>query len=572
MTFDLATWKRKVGERLSGVNAWVDRAKTEHAPQLVYAALCGASLWPLVEAARSGHFIPVVVALGAIAGGVGGNLIAEQIQRWKDAADGVDEDAITHWVEARVGDPEVREALDQVIEKLDAIASAQAKLDETGRQCFDQRLRAELGRLGNLPRFEARLMGSGAIAQNGGVAAGAGGTAIGNVFGDVRIGQQMGPDPSTLRLAYLNQLFDACSHLSLSGIDPKAASDPKSAGLNLDAVYTALITRTPEENDRIPGPSPRDQGRSGLSALAQLDRHPRLVLLGDPGSGKSTFVNFAGMCLAGEVLENPQVNLSLLTAPLPPDEGDEQGKAERQPWSHGRLLPVRVVLRDFVVRGLPKPGEPATAEHLWRFIESELGSTSLGDFAADLRRELLDKGGLFLLDGLDEVPEADRRRDQVKQAVEGFAATYRHCRMVVTSRIYAYQRQDWRLRGFAEATLAGFTAAQIRQFVERWYAQIAALRGIADPDARGRAGAPEAGDLQQREPDGSRGAAVAPDPDGLPARLARGQLARGTRSALCGRNGPTARLVGKPEGGARRPGQPSRRAAQSLGMAQGRSG
>jgi hypothetical protein len=75
----------------------------------------------------------------------------------------------------------------------------------------------------------------------------------------------------------------------------------------------------------------------------------------------------------------------------------------------------------------------------------------------------------------------------VKQAVEGFAATYRRCRMVVTSRIYAYQRQDWRLRGFAEATLAGFTGAQIRHFVERWYAQIAALRGIADPDARGRA-------------------------------------------------------------------------------------
>jgi hypothetical protein len=58
MAFDLATWKRKVGERLAGVNAWVDRAKTKHAPQLVYTALCGASLWPVVEAVRSGPFIP----------------------------------------------------------------------------------------------------------------------------------------------------------------------------------------------------------------------------------------------------------------------------------------------------------------------------------------------------------------------------------------------------------------------------------------------------------------------------------------------------------------------------------
>lgn len=75
-------------------------------------------------------------------------------------------------VEARVDEPMVREALDQVIEKLEAIALAQAKLDETGRRWFDQQLRAELERLGNLPRFEARLRGSGAIVQGSGKAGG----------------------------------------------------------------------------------------------------------------------------------------------------------------------------------------------------------------------------------------------------------------------------------------------------------------------------------------------------------------------------------------------------------------
>jgi hypothetical protein len=68
--------------------------------------------------------------------------------------------------------------------------------------------------------------------------------------------------------------------------------------------------------------------------------------------------------------------------------------------------------------------------------------------------------------------EADRqwfvdtlRRVQVKAAVEQFAALFPRVVLLVTSRIYAYQRQDWKLRGFYEAVLQPFDDAQVDHFI-----------------------------------------------------------------------------------------------------------
>ncbi|MCP4377805.1 MAG: SUMF1/EgtB/PvdO family nonheme iron enzyme, partial [bacterium] len=97
------------------------------------------------------------------------------------------------------------------------------------------------------------------------------------------------------------------------------------------------------------------------------------------------------------------------------------------------------------------------------------------------------QGGLLLLDGLDEVPKADRRRVQIKQAVEQFRDLFPRCRILVTSRTYAYQQQDWRLQDFRGAVLAPFNKAQIDFFVEHWYQHMATMRGMDCENAQGRA-------------------------------------------------------------------------------------
>jgi energy-coupling factor transporter ATP-binding protein EcfA2 len=247
-------------------------------------------------------------------------------------------------------------------------------------------------------------------------------------------------EPGSLHRAYLNRLFETTSQVSLSGIDPNIPGDAKSH-LQLSAVYTALLTLTPEQEQPEMKIGMSDRERKLLSALQQLEQHPRLVLMGDPGSGKSTFINFVTMCLAGESLGNPAVNLKSLQVPLPDDEGNAGKEAQ----------------------------------------------SGIEAWAGHLKKVLLEQGGLLLLDGLDEVPEADYRRDQIKDVILDFAKTYHQCRILVTSRTYAYQKQDWKLPDFTEAILAPFSQGQIRQFVDRWYAHTAELRGTNREDAQGRA-------------------------------------------------------------------------------------
>jgi hypothetical protein len=181
MAFDLDRWKEGLRAQLEG---WWHRAKRAGVTS-VYAGLSAATLWPLVEAARRGELTSVLLALGAVSGGVGANLIAEQIQRWKDSTRETGEAEVAAWVEEHVArDDALRKALDDMLERLEAVTAAQAGLADRERQAFLDALHGDLERLGNLPRFQATLQGAGAIAQGErAVAAGAGGVAAG---GDIR--------------------------------------------------------------------------------------------------------------------------------------------------------------------------------------------------------------------------------------------------------------------------------------------------------------------------------------------------------------------------------------------------
>ena len=314
----------------------------------------------------------------------------------------------------------------------------------------------------------------------------------------VHLAARTGASAADLRRAYLDWLSRRANELPLLAAD-------SGRPVQLASVYTALLTR--HARDETPGGrgqasarlAARGEGEQHAaprqSALEALDDERLLVLMGGPGSGKTTFLNFVALCMAGELLGQQPTDLRLLRQPLPVDDGEEarassanrkEKAPEPQRWRHRALLPVRVLLRDFAA-SLPPPGVRVADGALWTFIVGQLPAP-LARYADELQRELLADGGLILLDGLDEVPDALQRREQVKRAVQDFAALHSRCRFLVTSRTYAYQRQDWKLDGFAERELLPFTRGQIERFIDTWYAHLAQdLCRLTESDASGRA-------------------------------------------------------------------------------------
>src|SRR5271157_3029043 len=146
MAFDL------IGKFKQALPGWKTRLK-ESGIDSAYAAVTAAALWPIAVAAQAGDGSAFAALSTALGSGVGANLIANQIQRWKNEADGARQ------IAALPKDDPLREHLDRLLQRLDALAAARDSLPEAHKQWFQQTLHEELSRLGNLNKFEVHVYG-----------------------------------------------------------------------------------------------------------------------------------------------------------------------------------------------------------------------------------------------------------------------------------------------------------------------------------------------------------------------------------------------------------------------------
>ncbi|CAK8717669.1 hypothetical protein KKHLCK_06830 [Candidatus Electrothrix laxa] len=295
----------------------------------------------------------------------------------------------------------------------------------------------------------AENTGLGAIGQGDHSAtAGAGGTAI--VFkGNIYQGEPA-QDPEQALSIYLRSLIGRLGKLPMRGLDADSGDAcAKQDSLDLAGVYIALDTTDRIKEQGKKGKEERERSLRVLEVAAGLKR---LVILGDPGSGKSTFVNHLALCLARHHV-CPEC----------------KSKEQLSDWSKEELdlLPVPIILRDFAA--WCGRDEVQDCLKLSAFTSSRLKTQNMS-FVGRHIEEKLEKGqALVLLDGLDEVGK--EQREAVRDSITAFVDRYPDSRFIVTCRILSYARPEWQLKNkFVQITLAPFHKEQIDQFIAAWYA------------------------------------------------------------------------------------------------------
>jgi len=163
MNFDLDTWKQKIKERLPKLKSQMGKvgAKT------VYGTLCATVLWPLADAYTGGGVSAFMPVLQNVAAGVGSSLLANLAQRSED-------DAIRAIEKDDQQGRDLREALDDIIRKLDVVAMAKQEVDKADLQWFEQACQTELARFIGRDNTTMVQGNNGVMANNGGVAIGQG--------------------------------------------------------------------------------------------------------------------------------------------------------------------------------------------------------------------------------------------------------------------------------------------------------------------------------------------------------------------------------------------------------------
>ncbi|MBF0143842.1 MAG: SUMF1/EgtB/PvdO family nonheme iron enzyme [Magnetococcales bacterium] len=260
----------------------------------------------------------------------------------------------------------------------------------------------------------------------------------------------LSPPPPPYDLSpWLRNVLDRTGKLEIRGIGSGAGRSQEAGWYDIETLYTPLSSRG-EAGGVL-------ESRGEPVSLAELlAGEERLLIEGQPGAGKTTFLKLVAALLCRDLLGMP---------------GPEDGGSWR--WRHlglsdGSAAPVPLFLRLSELAALLAREQPPYADNALRLLD-------LLDFKEERGADeawrghwtgLLERGeALLLLDGLDEVADEGLRR-RVIAIVQEATRRWEKCRLVVSSRPHGVEQM--RGLGFHHAVIEPFGTREIEEFTRRW--------------------------------------------------------------------------------------------------------
>lgn len=216
------------------------------------------------------------------------------------------------------------------------------------------------------------------------------------------------------------RVLDMSQPIGLNDIYTKVNILERITGRRRKEIPELLLECTKENFDRVGLSTIAEERVHGLDAVK---RYAKLMLLGKPGAGKTTFLKYLSLqCITDDVLD--------------------------------KLVPIFVSLKDFA--------EAANQVSLLEYINQQLAEYEV---TSTQITNLFSWGRvLFLLDGLDEVQEKDTLR--TLKEIRQLSDKFNNNQFVITCRIAA---KEFTLEHFTEVEVADFDEEQIPTFVAKWF-------------------------------------------------------------------------------------------------------
>jgi hypothetical protein len=204
----------------------------------------------------------------------------------------------------------------------------------------------------------------------------------------------------------------------------------------------------------------QSDNREKQDGISIANKHQYLMVLGQPGAGKSTFLKRIGL---SALLGKEDRSRHHLQTKLP---GLKSGVVEKQQLLTGTIdpQPAELYIHELVPVLIELKRCDSEKIDLVEKIQSELETCGF-ESANMLTQTLLSKGGmLILLDGLDEIPSQHLNRAITQ--IQDFVNKYKENRFIISCRTAAYQGG---FNNLVNVEMADFDDEQIQQFINNWF-------------------------------------------------------------------------------------------------------